>query len=336
MPGSWREPPVSPPSWAATTAACHRGSTGADQPQHRALPTLFANGVERTDTGRPLESSTRNGCRASAISAWVDGPLVQSVERLPPPAGDALTGQRPATPLPCVRGGCGACRRRPPGQPWPACHQTPPRRTSAIRSARAWDSVMITQPSPTAGPLPPSGSARTGPTNCSPPTSGASTSSGAARLGRPEAGAAMLLGALFQRAFFSAFSGELIPAAGAPASRASMVTCLLPGRACPHCRSVPAGRGCRHNAGLAPSVGWLRPWAKLLIHRHGIYAVRLSTDRSDNRSGYPAVPLACPAVPLTRPYGAPLVPLPCPTRTHQSMGTRTSWGFSPPRPAPAR
>jgi AcrR family transcriptional regulator len=43
----------------------------------------------------------------------------------------------------------------------------------------------------------------------------------------PEAGAAMLLGACFQRAFFSAFSGEPIPAAERARFAATLVTCLL-------------------------------------------------------------------------------------------------------------
>lgn len=46
----------------------------------------------------------------------------------------------------------------------------------------------------------------------------------------PEAGAAMLLGACFQRAFFGAFAGEPIPAAEGRRFAASLVTCLLPGR----------------------------------------------------------------------------------------------------------
>jgi len=47
----------------------------------------------------------------------------------------------------------------------------------------------------------------------------------------PEAAAAMLLGACFQRAFFSAFSGEPIPAAERARLAASLVTCLRPDRA---------------------------------------------------------------------------------------------------------
>ena len=47
----------------------------------------------------------------------------------------------------------------------------------------------------------------------------------------PDAGAAMLLGACFQHAFFSAFSGQPIPAAERPRFAASLVTCLLSGRA---------------------------------------------------------------------------------------------------------
>jgi AcrR family transcriptional regulator len=47
----------------------------------------------------------------------------------------------------------------------------------------------------------------------------------------PNAGAAMLLGACFQRAFFSAFSGQPIPAAERARFAASLVTCLLSGRA---------------------------------------------------------------------------------------------------------
>jgi hypothetical protein len=47
----------------------------------------------------------------------------------------------------------------------------------------------------------------------------------------PEAGAAMPLGACFQRAFFSAFSGEPIPAAERAHFAASLVTSLLPDRA---------------------------------------------------------------------------------------------------------
>ena len=47
----------------------------------------------------------------------------------------------------------------------------------------------------------------------------------------PEAAAAMLLGACFQRAFLSAFSGQPIPAAERTRFAASLVTCLLSGRA---------------------------------------------------------------------------------------------------------
>jgi AcrR family transcriptional regulator len=43
----------------------------------------------------------------------------------------------------------------------------------------------------------------------------------------PDAGAAMLLGACFQRAFFSAFSGQPIPDAERARFAASLVTCLL-------------------------------------------------------------------------------------------------------------
>jgi AcrR family transcriptional regulator len=46
----------------------------------------------------------------------------------------------------------------------------------------------------------------------------------------PEAGAAMLLGACFQRAFLSAFSGEPIPAAERARLAASLVAPLLPER----------------------------------------------------------------------------------------------------------
>jgi AcrR family transcriptional regulator len=46
----------------------------------------------------------------------------------------------------------------------------------------------------------------------------------------PEAGAAMLLGACFQRAFLGAFGGEPIPAAERTRFAASLVACLLPGR----------------------------------------------------------------------------------------------------------
>jgi AcrR family transcriptional regulator len=46
----------------------------------------------------------------------------------------------------------------------------------------------------------------------------------------PEAGAAMLLGACFQRAFLSAFSGQPVPAAERARLAASLVTCLLPDR----------------------------------------------------------------------------------------------------------
>jgi AcrR family transcriptional regulator len=49
----------------------------------------------------------------------------------------------------------------------------------------------------------------------------------------PDAGAAMLLGACFQRAFFSAFSGQPIPDAERARFAASLVTCLLAGRAEP-------------------------------------------------------------------------------------------------------
>jgi AcrR family transcriptional regulator len=47
----------------------------------------------------------------------------------------------------------------------------------------------------------------------------------------PQAGAAMLLGACFQRAFYSAFSGEPIPAIERAQLAAGLVTCLLPNRA---------------------------------------------------------------------------------------------------------
>jgi AcrR family transcriptional regulator len=47
----------------------------------------------------------------------------------------------------------------------------------------------------------------------------------------PNAGAAMLLGACFQRAFLGAFSGRPIPAAERRRFAASLVTCLLSGRA---------------------------------------------------------------------------------------------------------
>ena len=47
----------------------------------------------------------------------------------------------------------------------------------------------------------------------------------------PEAGAAMLLGACFQRAFLSAFSGQPIPAAERTHLAASLATILLPDRA---------------------------------------------------------------------------------------------------------
>lgn len=47
----------------------------------------------------------------------------------------------------------------------------------------------------------------------------------------PDAGAAMLLGACFQRAFLSAFSGDPIPAAERARLAASLVTTLLPDRA---------------------------------------------------------------------------------------------------------
>jgi AcrR family transcriptional regulator len=47
----------------------------------------------------------------------------------------------------------------------------------------------------------------------------------------PEAAAAMLLGACFQRAFFSAFSGQPIPAAERAHLAASLATSLLPHRA---------------------------------------------------------------------------------------------------------
>jgi hypothetical protein len=46
----------------------------------------------------------------------------------------------------------------------------------------------------------------------------------------PDAGAAMLLGACFQRAFFSAFSGEPIPAAGAHAWRPAWSPASCPTR----------------------------------------------------------------------------------------------------------
>lgn len=46
----------------------------------------------------------------------------------------------------------------------------------------------------------------------------------------PEVGAAMLLGACFQRAFLSAFSGQPIPAAEREHLAASLATCLLPDR----------------------------------------------------------------------------------------------------------
>lgn len=47
----------------------------------------------------------------------------------------------------------------------------------------------------------------------------------------PDTGTAMLLGACFQRAFFSAFSGQPIPDAERTHFAASLVTCLLSGRA---------------------------------------------------------------------------------------------------------
>jgi AcrR family transcriptional regulator len=47
----------------------------------------------------------------------------------------------------------------------------------------------------------------------------------------PEAGAAMLLGACFQRAFLSAFNGQPIPAAERARLAASLVTTLLPDQA---------------------------------------------------------------------------------------------------------
>jgi AcrR family transcriptional regulator len=46
----------------------------------------------------------------------------------------------------------------------------------------------------------------------------------------PDAGAAMLLGACFQRAFLSAFSGQPIPTAQRTRFAASLVTTLLPSR----------------------------------------------------------------------------------------------------------
>jgi AcrR family transcriptional regulator len=47
----------------------------------------------------------------------------------------------------------------------------------------------------------------------------------------PDAGAAMLLGACFQRAFFGAFSGQPIPDAERARFAAGLVKCLLAGRA---------------------------------------------------------------------------------------------------------
>jgi len=47
----------------------------------------------------------------------------------------------------------------------------------------------------------------------------------------PDAGAAMLLGACFQRAFLSAFSGQPIPDTERARLAASLATCLLPDRA---------------------------------------------------------------------------------------------------------
>jgi AefR-like transcriptional repressor, C-terminal domain len=47
----------------------------------------------------------------------------------------------------------------------------------------------------------------------------------------PDTGAAMLLGACFQRAFLSAFSGQPIPAAERARFAASLATILLPDRA---------------------------------------------------------------------------------------------------------
>jgi AcrR family transcriptional regulator len=49
----------------------------------------------------------------------------------------------------------------------------------------------------------------------------------------PETGAAMLLGACFQRAFLSAFSGQPVPAAERTHLAASLATILLPDRAQP-------------------------------------------------------------------------------------------------------
>lgn len=49
----------------------------------------------------------------------------------------------------------------------------------------------------------------------------------------PETGAAMLLGACFQRAFLSAFSGQPVPAAERARLAASLATCFLPDQAQP-------------------------------------------------------------------------------------------------------
>jgi len=178
-----------------------------------------------------------------------------------------------------------------------------PARTSAICSAQVWDSVMITQPSPTAGPLPPSRPARTGPTNCSPPTSGASTSSGAATPQSTRSRRRQLLGALFQRAFFSAFSGEPIPAARRQLRG--------PARSPAFCPAGPAliAAQFRRATGADTTPGWRLSWVGCARGRSCSSIATGSTPSACR----PTVP-ASPASPLTRPRCAPHTPLWCPSR----------------------
>jgi AcrR family transcriptional regulator len=70
----------------------------------------------------------------------------------------------------------------------------------------------------------------------------------------PEAGAAMLLGACFQRAFFGAFGGEPIPAAERARLAARLVGSLLPDRTRPGTGGPGGSRAAAARGGVPPPV----------------------------------------------------------------------------------